>query len=128
MHYTIGTERKIADSMINLSTYYLFKIRLCEPNQKGHVEWSVEFIRRKTFSSLHSFSNFKEDQNHLNQSLKRLNERKHYKHKIKQVDLMNKEKAVSKLAVMTPFDITDLVECRADKYSNNKSKSRSWRN
>jgi len=66
---------------------------------------------------LHSFSSFKEAQNHLNQSLKRLNERKHYEHKIKQVDLMNKEKAVSKLAVMTPFDVADLVECRVDKYS-----------
>src|SRR5690625_7977873 len=40
-----------------------FKIRLCEPkkgNQKGHVERSVEFIRRKVFSSKYTFSNLKE--------------------------------------------------------------------
>ena len=55
----IGTERTITDSMTNLSNYYQFKIRLCEPrkaNEKGHVERSVEFIRRKAFSSQYSFT------------------------------------------------------------------------
>ncbi|WP_147629114.1 IS21 family transposase, partial [Oceanobacillus massiliensis] len=44
----VGTEKTITDSMINISNYYQFKIRLCEPrkgNEKGHVERSVEFIR-----------------------------------------------------------------------------------
>jgi len=116
----IGTERAITDSMINLSNYYQFKIRLCEPrkgNQKGHVERSVEFIRRKAFSSQYSFSNLKEAENHLLSSLERINERNHHEHKEKHVDLMNKERSLSKLATITPFDVADLVECRVDKYS-----------
>ncbi|WP_276323985.1 IS21 family transposase, partial [Planococcus halocryophilus] len=49
----VGTDRKITDGMLNLSNYYGFRIRLCEPrkgNQKGHVERSVEVVRRKAFS------------------------------------------------------------------------------
>lgn len=46
----IGNEKTITDSMVNLSNYYQFKIRLCQArkgNEKGHVERSVEFKRRK---------------------------------------------------------------------------------
>ncbi|AIF42182.1 hypothetical protein AFL42_17495 [Oceanobacillus caeni] len=116
----IGTEKTITDSMINLSNYYQFKIRLCEPrkgNEKGHVERSVEFIRRKAFSSQYSFTDIKEAEDHLSRTLKRLNERHHHEHKEKHVNLMKKEKSVSKLAAMAPFDIAELVECRVDKYS-----------
>lgn len=65
----IGTEKTITDSMIHLSNYYQFKIRLCEPrkgNEKGHVERSVEFIRRKAFASTYRFSSLEEAQTHLN--------------------------------------------------------------
>jgi len=116
----IGTEKEITDSMINLSNYYQFKIRLCEPrkgNQKGHVERSVEFIRRKAFSSQYSFSNLKEAEDHLSKSLERINQRKHHEHKEKHIDLMKKEKSVSRLVTIAPFDVADLVECRVDKYS-----------
>ena len=80
----IGTERSITDSMINLSNYYQFKIRLCEPkkgNQKGHVERSVEFIRRKVFSSKYTFSNLKEAELLLSKSIEKINERYHHEHK-----------------------------------------------
>ena len=49
--------------MIYLSNDYQFKIRLCEPrkgNEKGHVERSVEFIRRKAFASTYRFSSLEE--------------------------------------------------------------------
>jgi len=39
--------------MTNLSNYYHFKIRLCQPrkgNEKDHLERSVEFIKRKACS------------------------------------------------------------------------------
>src|SRR5690625_2426653 len=59
----VGTEREITDSMIHLSNYYQFNIRLCQPrkgNEKGHVERSVDFIRRKAFSAVYSFQDLKE--------------------------------------------------------------------
>ena len=51
--------------MKNLSLHYQFKIRLCEPrkgNQKGHVERSVEYVRRKAFSHCDTFSDLEEAQ------------------------------------------------------------------
>ncbi|MEI3615047.1 IS21 family transposase, partial [Pseudogracilibacillus sp. SO30301A] len=115
----VGNEKKITDSMTNLSNYYQFKIRLCEPrkgNEKGHVERSVEFIRRKAFSSEFSFTSLQEAEDHLRNILLKLNNRNHYEHKVKQIDLMEKEKAVSRPAI-PPFDCAELVECRVDKYS-----------
>lgn len=115
----IGNERKITDSMTNLSNYYQFKIRLCEPrkgNEKGHVERSVEFIRRKAFSSVYAFTNLQEAENHLNNILQTINQRPHYEHKVEQVQLMHQEKAVSHPAI-TAFDCAELMECRVNKYS-----------
>ncbi|WHY80673.1 IS21 family transposase [Siminovitchia fortis] len=115
----IGTERKITDSMINLSNYYQFDIRLCQPrkgNEKGHVERSVEFIRRKAFSTIHSFNNLKEAEVHLLTTLERINNRNHYEHKAKHHELMKNEAVISSPAI-TPFDASDMVEVRVDKYS-----------
>nr|WP_144924760.1 IS21 family transposase [Paenibacillus bovis] len=116
----IGNEKTITDSMKNLSNYYHFKIRLCEPrkgNEKGHVERSVEFIRRKAFSSQHTFTSLEEAQDHLLQILKKLNKRDHHEHKQKHIELMRKEKEIGQQVTMTPFDSADLIECLVDKYS-----------
>ena len=115
----VGTERTITDSMINLSNYYQFKIRLCEPrkaNEKGHVERSVEFIRRKAFSSLHTFLSLLEAEQHLSNTIERLNNRLHHQHKEQHSELIKKEKEVANPAI-TPFDCAELIECRVDKYS-----------
>ncbi|ANS51629.1 hypothetical protein BT246_63380 (plasmid) [Bacillus thuringiensis] len=77
----IGTEREITDGMKNLSLHYQFKIRLCEPrkgNQKGHVERSVEYVRRKAFSHCDTFSSLEKAQQHLAKTLQKLNSRNHY--------------------------------------------------
>lgn len=116
----IGTEKTITDSMIHLSDYYQFKIRLCEPrkgNEKGHVERSVEFIRRKAFSSDYTFMNLGEAENHLTDVLQKLNQRNHHEHKVKHFELMHKEKQVTGPTMATPFDPSELLECRVDKYS-----------
>jgi transposase len=115
----IGTERKITDSMINLSNYYQFDIRLCQPrkgNEKGHVERSVEFIRRKAFSSIHSFSCLDEAEAHLLTTLNRINKRKHHEHKERRDELIKREATISNPAI-APFDASDMVEVRVDKYS-----------
>lgn len=115
----VGNEKVITDSMVNLSNYYDFKIRLCQArrgNEKGHVERSVEFIRRKTFSSQFTFTSLKEAEEYLSVVLEKLNNRKHHEHKISHKKLMENEKAVSSPAI-APFDATDFIECRVDKYS-----------
>ena len=116
----VGTEKTITDSMQNISNYYQFKIRLCEArkgNEKGHVERSVEFIRRKAFSAQYSFSCLEEAQDHLLSTLKSLNQRKHHEHSQKHVELMKEEKMKGSQLTITPFDPAELIECRVDKYS-----------
>lgn len=116
----IGTEKAITDSMIHLSNYYQFKIRLCEPrkgNEKGHVERSVEFIRRKAFSAAYSFASLQEAEEHLSSTLQKLNGRYHHEHKVKHIKLMEDEKKVTRQAVLAPFDGAELIECQVDKYS-----------
>ncbi|WP_066127234.1 IS21 family transposase [Globicatella sanguinis] len=116
----IGTEKTITDSMIHLSNYYQFKIRLCEPrkgNEKGHVERSVEFIRRKAFASTYRFSNLEEAQTHLNNELEKLNQRLHHEHKVSHLKLMQTEKERIGPTIIAPFDVSEILECRVDKYS-----------
>lgn len=117
----IGTERKITDGMLNISNYYNFKIRLCEPrkgNQKGHVERSVEFIRRKAFSADISFVTLEDAQKHLAATINRLNKRIHHEKKIPHEELMIEEKIASgQESIPTPFDVCEILENRVDKYS-----------
>jgi len=115
----IGSERKITDSMIHLSNYYQFKIRLCQPrkgNEKGHVERSVDFIRRKAFSAVYSFQSLKEAGKHLASELQKLNNRNHHEHKITHSELVRKE-AIQARPTISPFDPADMIEVRVNKYS-----------
>lgn len=115
----VGNEKTITDRMKNLSNYYQFKIRLCgarKGNEKGHVERSVEYIRRKAFSSQYTFTSLEEANVHLRHVLERINNRLHHEHKRSHIQLMEEEKAVS-LPAIAPFDVADLIECRVDKYS-----------
>lgn len=117
----IGNEREITQGMKNLSMHYHFKIRLCEPrkgNQKGHVERSVEYIRRKAFAHRDTFTSLEEAQSYLVEILKRLNDRLHYKKKITHHELMLEERAARTLSVdVVAFDASELYEFRVDKYS-----------
>nr|WP_234028454.1 IS21 family transposase [Lentibacillus sp. Marseille-P4043] len=116
----IGNAKTITDPMIQISNYYQFRIRLCEArkgNEKGHVERSVEFIRRKAFSSIYKFENITEANQHLITVLQTLNQRLHHEYKEKHIDLLKKEKKTVKKNTIHPFDAAELVECRVDKYS-----------
>lgn len=115
----VGNEKVITDCMKNLANYYQFNIRLCgarKGNEKGHVERSVEFIRRKAFSSEYTFTSLKEANTHLLNVLDKINNRLHHEHKKSHIKLMEEEKVVSLPAIAT-FDVADLIECRVDKYS-----------
>ena len=115
----IGMEREITDSMVHLSNYYEFKIRLCQPrkgNEKGHVEQSVDFIRRKAFPAVYSFQDLEEASAHLVSELEKLNKRPHHEQKIPHCELLAQESTQSRSAP-TSFDPADMVEARVTKYS-----------
>lgn len=69
-------EKEPTDALLELSNYYKFNFRFCnvrKGNEKGHVERSVEYVRRKSFSRELYFSTLSEANNHLFEVLVKLN-------------------------------------------------------
>jgi transposase len=69
-------EKTPTQALINLSGWYQFRWRFCNVrrgNEKGHVERSVEYIRRKAFSHIDTFASIEQAQTHLHAVCKKLN-------------------------------------------------------
>ena len=70
------SEREPTRALLQLSGYYKFRFRFCnvgKGNEKGHVERSVEFIRRKAFSRRYDFDSVADANKHLLGTCNRLN-------------------------------------------------------
>jgi len=70
------TEKHPTVALTNLAGWYQFRWRfcnVCRGNEKGHVERSVEFVRRKAFSHRDDFESLEQAQEHLMSTLERLN-------------------------------------------------------
>jgi len=70
------TIKEPTDSLLELSNYYKFKFRFCnirKGNEKGHVEKSVEYIRRKSFCLKDHFTSVDEANTHLLSACGKLN-------------------------------------------------------
>jgi len=69
-------EKTPTEALLNLSGWFGFRWRFCNVrrgNEKGHVERSVEFIRRKAFSGRDSFDSWEQAQDHLLNTCDQLN-------------------------------------------------------
>ncbi|KRQ85770.1 Integrase core domain protein [Caloramator mitchellensis] len=113
-------EKEPTEGLLKLSIYYGFKFRFCNVrrgNEKGHVEKSVEYIRRKAFSNKDNFESVEEANKYLEEVCLRLN-------KILQTTRDNKS-AIELLEMeregllQNPpiFDSARIEEPRVDKYS-----------
>lgn len=77
----VAVKRVVGDKqptkgLLNLMTHYHFTHRFCNirrGNEKGHVERSVEFLRRKAFSLNHKFKSLEEANKHLQHCFEKLN-------------------------------------------------------
>lgn len=72
------TEKVPTEALLQLSNWYQYDWRFCNAargNEKGHVERSVEFVRRKTFAFKDDFKSFQEAQDYLGQRVSELNKR-----------------------------------------------------
>lgn len=61
--FTGSTEERATTSLLELSNYYKFGFRFCnvrKANEKGHVERSVEYIRRKAFCRAEHFDSLED--------------------------------------------------------------------
>lgn len=114
------SEKEPTEALLKLSVYYQFHFRFCNVasgNEKGHVERSVEFVRRKAFSGKDSFPAIKSANDWLIGTCGRLNTRFSRDNNGKRsIDLLEVEK--KQLAPVPPrFDCSQMEQCKVDKYS-----------
>jgi transposase len=114
------SEKEPTEALLKLSTYYQFHFRFCNVasgNEKGHVERSVEFVRRKAFGKKDRFATLGAANAHLSGTCNRLNTRYNRDNQGKRaVDLLSEEK--QHLHPVPPsFDCGQMDQCKVDKYS-----------
>jgi hypothetical protein len=76
----IEREKKPTEALLRMATYYSFAYRFCNirrGNEKGHVERSVEFVRRKAFCMTDRFDSIGQAQSFLTRTLEELNAQPH---------------------------------------------------
>lgn len=59
----LGNEKEPTQTLVNLSAYYGFRYRFCNVrsgNEKGHVERSVEVLRRRAFADRYNFDSLED--------------------------------------------------------------------
>ncbi|MFU0783642.1 IS21 family transposase [Thermoanaerobacterium thermosaccharolyticum] len=114
------SEKEPTEGLLKLSIYYCFKFRFCNTyrgNEKGHVERSVEFVRRKAFSNKDCFDSMEEANNYLYEVCKKLNNTKnHLKDNKSPAEILEEERPYL-LPQLPPFDAARCEDLRVDKYS-----------
>ncbi|WCK53272.1 IS21 family transposase [Aneurinibacillus sp. Ricciae_BoGa-3] len=116
----VGTEKEPTDGLMKLSLYYGFRHRFCnvrKGNEKGHVERSVEVVRRKAFAFQDSFASLEE----ANEYLMKVCERRNRKSQPSQQNHTAEEcleiEQDEFLPLPPPFDAARIQNVRVDKYS-----------
>lgn len=114
------TEKEATIALKKLSVYYGFNYRFCNirsGNEKGHVENSVDFVRRKAFSNMDSFDSLNVALNRLIETLEKYNNIKtKYLKNQSPMDIFNIEKNYLLKLMPTYSNCIDLT-LRVDKLS-----------
>ncbi|MDI9412812.1 MAG: IS21 family transposase [Bacillota bacterium] len=115
-----GAEGEPTDALLQLSLYYGFKFRFCNPNsgnEKPHVERSVEYVRRKAFSSKDEFDSLEEINEHLRNICAELNAKPQKGLDGKTaLDILEAERPYL-LPGLPKYDAARITELRVNKYS-----------
>jgi len=114
------SEREPTEALLKLSANYQFHFRFCHVasgNEKGQVERSVEFVRRKAFGNQDRFPGLEAANTRLAGTCIRLNTRFNQDNPgIRSIDLLEVEK--KHLAPVPPsFDCGQMEQYKVDKYS-----------
>lgn len=116
----VGTEKEPTEGLLKLSSYYLFQFRFCNAgkgNEKGHVEKSVDVVRRKAFAFRDTFETLEEANQYLLEVCHRLNEKTVKKETNQTAEQLLQEEKGHLLPSRPPFDAARVVHPRVDKYS-----------
>lgn len=113
------TEKVPTSALTQLSRWYLFDWRFCNTargNEKGHVERSIEYVRRKTFAYKDHFETFQEAQQYLEVRVSELNKRVVKGTQMSPYDKLQEEKA-HMLAHPGRMECFDGHQSSVDKYA-----------
>jgi predicted transcriptional regulator len=114
------TEKEPTEALLKLSIYYGFRFRFCNTqagNEKGHVERSVEYIRRKAFAFRDHFESLDEANDYLQDICNNLNAKKQKYNDNKSAEQILVEEKSWMLPCMPMFDTAVTEFLRVDKYS-----------
>jgi len=112
-------EKEPTEALLKLSTYYGFSFRFCNTrsgNEKGHVERSVEYVRRKAFCCQDHFADLAEANAHLLTVCQRLNQETQVGSKQTAMERLSQERPYL-LAAMPLYESARIEWLRVDKYS-----------
>lgn len=111
-------EKEPTKALTELSVYYGFRFRFCNiasGNEKGHVERSVEFVRRKAFKTKEAFDSIADANRYLLESCMRINSNPITNGTVP-LEILNMEKKY--LHPRLPmFESCVALDYRVDKYS-----------
>lgn len=113
-------EKEPTEAMLNLSLYYGFHFRFCNAYagwEKGRVERSVEYVRRKAFSHRDEFDSLEEARLYLQAVCERLNLLEQPARGHKSARAILEEERPYLLPSMPKYDTARVTEARVDKYS-----------
>lgn len=114
------TEKEPTEALLKMSIYYGFKYRFCNAragNEKGHVERSVEYVRRKAFAFRDRFGSLEEANEYLQSICNNLNlKTQSYNEGKSALEILEVEREYM-LPKMPTFDAARVEEPRVDKYS-----------
>ncbi|MFC2145269.1 IS21 family transposase [Actinomycetota bacterium] len=114
------SHKKATDDLLKISAYYNFSFRFCncgKGNEKGHVEKSIEYIRRRVFSKRDVFSSLEEAREYLRQELVKLNQKPQVLVNGETAENMLKVERGYLLPLPPKYDSARTFERRVNKYS-----------
>ncbi len=118
--YTTNNDGKTpTEGLLKVSCYYQFDYRFCNArrgNEKGHVEKSVEYVRRKAFGPKDDFDSMQLANEHLLAVCEQLNQ-KPLSGKTESIQSVFERELQHMKVAPAPYDASELVSRRVDKYS-----------
>jgi len=112
-------EKEPTRALLQMKAHYQFGHRFCNAysgNEKGHVERSVEYIRRKAFGFKSDFTNLEEAEKHLELIINRLNNSKQQLTGLTATEMFADEKE-HLWSCAGPLACSDSEQLRVDKYA-----------
>lgn len=114
------TEKEATDGLLKLSMYYHFSYRFCNirrGNEKGHVERSVEYIRRKSFARRDRFTSLYQANEYLDSVCDSLNSKPQKEQNNKTAEMFLQEEQAYLYPVKAMFECGEDHVFKVDKYS-----------